>query len=479
MLPSQIKNFSKGDYYIWNGSHGNRYVYIHRSPLGSYGIFNDKNIRNQGLNMRRRFEKNFIETIDGKEIQELLKASSASGQRSILNKISKELYNQLTSQTVDINGSEMTLSSATESLLAAQKKAYDAIKSECSDKQKINLIFESISDVSKLFSQTDKELIEGIINPGKISNQKIKSYSSEVVNTTKEFLDKIILGVKKGDDVETLESHIKGYYATTLGESIIKLFKLKMMTNGISTAHNAVLDALNRTGGTTYTTKGDINNIHKLYGNKQKVFKSDDIVDNELFLNLKEQDFSINISTGFNIKTYNRLYSKEINTINISEKSFSHRLEQIISGDKGKNIKYYAYNALGHYYDEPEGYEKLKQYILSRNLDIILAGTGLYSKTGAKDFSQFLLINGKLYPNSVIINNFLKNISASQSDKNAAISLTINGVTKVASLTTAGQQEPVNSLARAYSRSKKQNIIANSLGVTFRLHVDRLNQLVK
>lgn len=469
-------NFNIGDYYIWYGSRGNRYVYIHRNKIVGTGPFTDSRIRNAGKLMQRRFNEKFIESIGGagsKKFQELYEYSKPSKQNKIINDISAQLQNQISSKNININNMTLNLESATQNLLAAQNKAYNSIKNNIGEKE-INKIFESIEDISFLFSTTDRDLIYSIISEyKKTKNINIKTYSSDIVNKTQDFILKIINNIKNNDNLENL---IKNYYSTQLGESIINLFECKMNVEGISAANDAVLSSLNRFGGSTYKTNGAMQKkIHTKFGNQSKVFKTDAKTNNKIYYNINEKQYEIDIDTGFNIKTYDTLYTGKTNVVEIKEKSFTHRLEQFSQGLD----KYYAYNILGHYYDNPEGYEKLKQYILSRNLDMILSGTGLANSNGVKDFSQFLLINGRLYPNSIIINNFLKNITASRTDNNSLVSLTIDGVRSVSDITMSAKNENKKSLAQAWSRCQRQNKIIKTLGVTFRVHINNLENLIK
>ena len=156
-----------------------------------------------------------------------------------------------------------------------------------------------------------------------------------------------------------------------------------------------------------------------------------------------------------------------------TEAHLSHRLNQFFAGEEGR---YYAYNSMALVNQDGTMYAAFKAAMLARFADIFISGFG-----GQRDFSQFIVVNGKFYSILQLVlalgDHNLGQGSTDMIEGTDPLTMSVVGLSKIADETDEARDYKED-LAMAYFRARKQNLQFDELKIAAHFYPNRLANLV-
>lgn len=476
----------RSEYEIWAENDATKYIYTHRNsshfPMASaVAEFNKQ--KEEGFNeMQQRYRSNYIQSISGatgKAAELLNLAMSEDKAMSEFDKIMTDTLNDNVSKGIQtVNGFNLE-----QSLQASYKSLSDCVKKD--DATKLNILLEEVKKAAELLQSNGNELVilleafTPLQNMGDIENlyqqlknvvnslegKSIKSPNRQLLKIAQE-LQKLTGALVGGASLQSLNGYLKNLFSTELGEYVV--------SRGVLEAAGELLDKIDETltGSSNLQLEGAVLEAWKSRGSKSKVFKTDNSFSN-LIINLNEDAGEVNLELGLSTKWYKTLNSSGGVSIG-KETSFMNRVDQLCQTVYQKYLAYNSLAAVGQ--NQDEGYKALKAAIIAKNLDVLISGLGYQ-----KDFSQFIVVNGKFYSIWQIIQAVQKvNTGGSGTIRggNDPITVSATGLSKITELT-AEEIGKRDSRQRAYQRAKRQdNFFRSSLELHGKFYPQRLTALI-
>ena len=216
----------------------------------------------------------------------------------------------------------------------------------------------------------------------------------------------------------------------------------------------------------------DLKRFKSQYGAGKTTYKTDNKF-NHFTITLSEKDkgpnYELDINLGISTKWYkSAIDSNDIQVTIANEKSFVRRLQQAFHYGQLASV----YNILAHANELKNEYVKIKDYLVARNLDVLISGFG----QGTADFSQFIVVNGEFYSIWDII-SILQNTNivggSSEYSESGIISVSPSGLSGVLDETKNSYGHSPN-LIKAFVRAKNQNDKIKNLEFHVSLHLNKL-----
>lgn len=427
---ANIKYSNYNDYTFTSSSDNDnkRYYYIYKHLehfRNANGINTFYNIQGKSKQdeyykkMKTRYSNNFIKSIKG-DFTSIGQVAGAAIQTK-----DEEAFIKMVSESAREQVQEMfNNSSKINELLPTMKNAYDAIKKEVSLESMGNLLMYIRKGVELLEADGDEignlvtilnseqnleniseELNKQITNNIEKKEGKVISLSQNAANNIAKAAKNIIdryLGKEKvegGDIKKSINSSLKVIFSTQLGETLAALVATRARKGCIKTAQEVV------TGGLAITRGGDSKctaNFIEEYGQRgSQTFKVDSKWKNAT-LTIQDGE-EITMDLGFSIKTQKDINinskdtglssSSAIHLTNESNGGLLSRLKQICNNKE--EYLWASQNAIGLNSKDTDRamMHNMRRSLLLRNLDTIVAGTGLVKK-GETDLAHFIVING-------------------------------------------------------------------------------------
>lgn len=349
-------------------------------------------------------------------------------------------------------------------LFAAIAVAADILDGKNEDKLTLLCVindFESEELLWELAAYTRAMVTKYENQPITLKNKKILSMYTSLENLVTE-ID--LKDVSKA----TLQGYLRNIFSSQIGEyiisqAVVKAFKLtEEIFEESFTGHE--------------TIKMDADNLKKLIelGQKRTTnFKTDNQFPN-VKMRFSNIDTNITINLGISTKWYKSDMSGHSSNVSVmTEANLSHRLNQFFSGSEGR---YYAYNSMALVNQDGTPYAAFKAAMLARFADMFISGFG-----NQRDFSQFIVVNGKFYSILQLILALGDHNKGQGStdiiEGTDPLTMSVVGMSKIADETDAAGDHKSN-LAMAYFRSRKQNLQFDELKIAAHFYPNRLANLV-
>lgn len=428
-----------------------------------------------------RYAHNYLKNVSPVSLNAQRILNAAMSEEEIVNYLDDAFTETITNKMSSVQSFDLQ-----KSIIESNKAIKDYLNTK--DLKKLDNLFAQISKASEIL-QKDNNYIVFLLGQNNYRKDKdLKKLQTMLDNKIAELNNKATLlnisqqrllsaaqslsGLISAIADDTLnKNNFSGYlsniFSTQIGEYLMSRNVQKMCGLGLKETRDSLVGSKNVEIDEDDITKTLISE----YGQKgDQSFKTDNSFSNlELTIDEDGNDggYNYTINLGLSTKWYkgdgknnNKVYDVKITT----ETSYQNRLNQMFLSQEEK---YYAYNALGLSKQDKKLYQALNNSIIYRNIDVLISGIGIN-----RDFSQYIVVNGKFYSIWQIINL----LDASKEKKGLVnIEISLNEVT---SLTQKYINKPKN-LSLAYVRCKEQNNLINNLGFTAHFYPNRFINLVK
>lgn len=267
---------------------------------------------------------------------------------------------------------------------------------------------------------------------------------------------------------DSLQGYLRNIFSSQIGEYIISQAVVK--------AFKLTQEIFEESFVGSQTIKMNDDNLQKLIDlgqSRTTNFKTDNQFKN-VKIRLTETDTRVTINLGISTKWYRSDMTGHSSNVSVAtEAHLSHRLNQFFAGDEGR---YYAYNSMALVNQDGTMYAAFKAAMLSRFADVFISGFG-----EQRDFSQFMVVNGKFYSILQLVlalsNHNLGQGSTDIVEGTDPLTMSVVGMSKIADETDEARDYKED-LAMAYFRARKQNLQFNELKIAAHFYPNRLANLV-
>ena len=471
---------------LFQKSRGKNYFYIHRDKqkalIAAQPFINTYNQnRNDIYNrMRDRYQKNFLNSINSATNAygiDILSDASELTESEIVKFISDSLKDFLNQSANNATNKEYI-----ENVQQAYK-TLDQILENKKDIQNIDDLLELIKRSTDLLEVGGKELaiLNKLTDYKKIGNLRnylnkiVKSWENKTVTIDNANLASIIKSLNNlvnGLSSKTLKKdsfkgYIKNIFSAQLGEYATSRGVLNLMNETLTNIKSTMVGSQS-----VKMESDDLKRFKSQYGAGKTTYKTDNKF-NHFTITLSEKDkgpnYELDINLGISTKWYkSAIDSNDIQVTIANEKSFVRRLQQAFHYGQLASV----YNILAHANELKNEYIKIKDYLVARNLDVLISGFG----QGTADFSQFIVVNGEFYSIWDII-SILQNTNivggSSEYSESGIISVSPSGLSGVLDETKNSYGHSPN-LIKAFVRAKNQNDKIKNLEFHVSLHLNKL-----
>lgn len=283
---------------------------------------------------------------------------------------------------------------------------------------------------------------------------KIIGFNSQSLNKAAQSLMNLISAARNQSlTSKSISSYLANILSTDIGEGLIAKGIATKMIEKSDELINPLIDTL--LAGSKTPIQYSVRYSDEYFSLKNQTYKPDVSAEN-FKIEINEGKDWISINLGLSIKSYDQ-QAKEVSIV--TNKPFNQLLSTLFSGDYGK---YLTYNTLGLLSDTYSQYIEMKKAIVLSYADNFLTGTGL-----GNDFSQYIVINGKVYPAYDILKSVVENTTGAfnnNTDASDPIVISIQGASEIVQLRNAYPGR--DSIKKAWQRSEKINeIISGKLKV--------------
>lgn len=451
--------FSDDKQYIINQNSGEQLLYVHKyaknfDKVAATQYFQTK--QKNGEKMLSRYKTRLFESIQiPASVKELFNFGTEKGQEKLLEEMSTGLQNGLTEALNNTPTDLIALSNAArQSFNESDITSLDNVIKYIN--QGTKLVTTESNALSILLNQFDN----GAINLNGLSDElkhrlsfkneegKIIGFNSTTLNNVAKSLVNLISAASSQQlSTKAMRGYLNNIFSTGLGESLIATGIARKMVQGADELVDTLLLGTQTPVRQTTTYAQD---YHSLINN---TFKPDVGAEN-FQIAITDKGDAITIQLGLSVKQYGSL---DKNVSIVSNKPFAQAINGLFSDGK-----YYVYNTLGLLSDAQKQYREMKKAIVLSYADNFLTGTGY-----EKDFAQYIVINGKVYPAYNILKKVVNETSgalSSDRDISDPIVISIEGASAIAA--ERYKYPGRDSKARAWERAKAINkIISNDLTI--------------